>query len=46
MPHGFYKKRHAKKIQKKNIKKLFWLLLLLNLFGEGVHMGKLDLKKR
>ncbi len=35
MPHGLKKKRHAKKIQAKKIKKYFGSLLLLNLFRES-----------
>ncbi len=44
MLHGLNKKRHAKKIKKKIVDIL--LLLLLNLFREGAHMGKIGLEKR
>ncbi len=43
MPHGLSKKRPAKK----SGKKIFLLLLLLpNLFMEGVHMGKIRVEKK
>ncbi len=32
-----------KKFKRKKLKKKFWLLLLLNLFREGAHMGKIRL---